>query len=98
MVLKLLEDRPEKMMAKDTTPTDGRTVLYQVLARTFVNGALAEPSSDGSEVFVMSVPGLHGGPLKQVNPPLEVAAHSKMVAEPLPLTEIENVSAKPSKK
>jgi hypothetical protein len=46
----------------------------------------------------MSVPGLHGGPLKQVNPPLEVAAHSKMVAEPLPLTEIENVSAKPSKK
>ena len=56
---------------KDTTPASGRTVKYRVKDRTFVNGALVDPeTADGQPNFVMSTPGLHGGALEQVEPPL----------------------------
>lgn len=62
-------------MPKDTTPAGVRSVKYRVRERTFVNGALLEPQTpEGEAVFVMAAPGLDGGPLEQVDPPLGKAA------------------------
>lgn len=65
-----LMPEPQKLPAKDTTPLVPRTVKYRVLERTFHLGAIADPfDSDGKPNFVMGPPGLHGGPLEQVEPP-----------------------------
>lgn len=94
MVLRLIEERPSELMPKDTTPSGGRTVKYRVVGRTFVNGALAGPR-DGEDIFVMGVPGLHGGPLEQVDPPLNPPAAS---AEPVTAPpEPEKGTATPAK-
>ena len=43
----------------------------KLASRPEFNGALVEPKTDdGQDTIVMSVPGLHGGPLEQIDPPL----------------------------
>ena len=56
---------PNATMPKDTTPAVPRTVRYQVLQRTFVNGALVDPATpEGEPNFIWSVAGLEGPALK----------------------------------